>query len=447
MIKKRNYLHTMASRKLKYIAALCITFICINSASAQADVNAGEELFKANCTSCHAIDKKVIGPKLEGVTKKYTEEWLIKWIKNNEALRKSGDAQANAIYNEYNGAAMNLFANFSDDDVKNILAYIVAYVPPAPKEVAGGQPEQGFYSSYNFYLLFVLAIILAIVFAILLRIFAELKKLNKQKEAELAGITFEEATQNWWNRNKHKFIIVNPTISVLAYGTGFLALVFMPWFFWFGVNKVGVQQGYQPTQPINYSHALHAGELEIDCKYCHSTVEISKSASIPSLNTCMNCHKGVQLTDKYNGEISPEIKKIYAALDYDPTRDPGKEYGPNRKAIKWVRIHNLPDHAYFNHSQHVKVAGLQCQECHGPIQDMEVVEQYSSLQMGWCIDCHRTKGIDVENNNYYEKLHASVKSKMHGADSANVHNEYFKDGKLVITPSMNGGIECAKCHY
>ena len=144
----------MASRKLKYIAALCITFICINSASAQADVNAGEELFKANCTSCHAIDKKVIGPKLEGVTKKYTEEWLIKWIKNNEALRKSGDAQANAIYNEYNGAAMNLFANFSDDDVKNILAYIVAYVPPAPKEVAGGQPEQGFYSSYNFYLLF-----------------------------------------------------------------------------------------------------------------------------------------------------------------------------------------------------------------------------------------------------------------------------------------------------
>jgi len=161
----------------------------------------------------------------------------------------------------------------------------------------------------------------------------------------------------------------------------------------------------------------------------------------------MNCHKGVQLTEKYNGEISPEIKKIYAALDYDPSRDPGKEYGPNRKSIQWIRIHNLPDHAYFNHAQHVKVAGLECQECHGPIQNMEVVEQYSTLQMGWCIDCHRTKGIDVENNNYYEKLHASVKSKMNSSDSVKTKDTYFKNGKLVITPSMNGGIECSKCHY
>ena len=211
----------------------------------------------------------------------------------------------------------------------------------------------------------------------------------------------------------------------------------------FGVTEVAVQQGYAPTQPIKYSHKLHAGDLQIDCKYCHSTAEKSKQASVPSVNTCMNCHQVVQLRDRYDGEISPEIKKIYAAMDYNAD---DKTYGPNPKPIRWIRIHNLPDHAFFNHSMHVKGAGVTCQTCHGPIQTMEVVEQYATLQMGWCINCHRERKIDVENNPYYEKLHAKIKAEKDNKSSS--YAKYFtKDGKVNISPAENGALECSKCHY
>jgi hypothetical protein len=215
--------------------------------------------------------------------------------------------------------------------------------------------------------------------------------------------------------------------------------------FQFSITEVGVQKGYAPKQPIAFSHQLHAGQLKVDCKYCHSTVEESKQASIPALNTCMNCHKGVQLTDKYNGEISPEIKKIYAALDYNPEAKPGEEYGNNPKPIKWVRIHNLPDHAYFNHAQHVKVGKQNCQTCHGAIEKMEVVQQHSSLQMGWCIDCHRSAQVDVANNNYYKALHEKAAKDI--ASNKSKSKYFAADGKVKLTPAMNGGLECSKCHY
>lgn len=440
MIKMKRILNV---RNLLPLTLLAITFVLATPTYAQEDAAKGEELFSANCASCHELDKIAIGPALRNIRQKYEDEWLVKWIQNNVALRKSGDERAIAIYEEYNGAAMNVFGNLSEVDIKNILAYTdLEKVEPGPKEPteAGADP---FFNNYTKYLLIIVAVVLLLVFFILLKIFRELKKLRRDAE----GATYEQAAESWWQKNKEKFIIVNPTITVLAVGTIFAALIFLPWFFWFGVNKVGVQQGYAPEQPINFSHKLHAGELEINCQYCHSTASYSKSASIPSLNTCMNCHKGVQGIAADNGEPSSEIAKIYAALDYDPEGKPGERFGPNKKPVKWVRIHNLPDLAYFNHSQHVDVAGLQCQECHGPIQDMEKVYQYSNLQMGWCIDCHRTKGIDVENNSYYEKLHASIKEKFNSKDSAKYAQQYFKDGKLVITPAMNGGLECAKCHY
>jgi Cytochrome c7 and related cytochrome c len=216
--------------------------------------------------------------------------------------------------------------------------------------------------------------------------------------------------------------------------------------YWFGMTEIGVQKGYAPVQPIAYSHKLHAGDLKIDCKYCHSTAEYSKQASIPSLNTCMNCHKGVQKASTAEGdEISVEIKKIYAALDYNPEKNGAEAFGPNPRPIRWTRIHNLPDHAYFNHSQHVKVGKLACQTCHGPVEKMEVVQQWSTLQMGWCINCHLNTGMDVEANNYYKALHqkASADIKANGDKS-----KYFRaDGKVKVTPSMNGGLECSKCHY
>jgi hypothetical protein len=176
--------------------------------------------------------------------------------------------------------------------------------------------------------------------------------------------------------------------------------------------NIGVQQGYAPTQPIPFSHKLHAGEYQIECQYCHVGVNKGKTAVIPSANICMNCHNEIK-------RESPHIQKIYAALEND-------------KPIEWVRVHNLPDFAYFNHSQHVNVGGLACESCHGEIKEMEVVQQKSTLTMGWCIDCHRQTVVQAEGNAYYDKLMA-------------VHT---KNGKYKPMKVENiGGLECAKCHY
>jgi hypothetical protein len=177
------------------------------------------------------------------------------------------------------------------------------------------------------------------------------------------------------------------------------------------IFSIGVQQGYAPDQPIKFSHKLHAGYYEIDCKYCHTTVEKSKSANIPSANICMNCHNAIKTT-------SPEIQKLYTYIEND-------------EPIQWVRVHNLPDLAYFNHAQHVKVAGLECQQCHGEIQEMEVVQQHSLLTMGWCIDCHRKTELNTQNNEYYDRL-------------VEMHKDSSKDPLRV---EDIGGLECSKCHY
>ena len=158
--------------------------------------------------------------------------------------------------------------------------------------------------------------------------------------------------------------------------------------------QFGVQQGYQPTQPIAFSHEIHAGQYEIECQYCHTGVMISKSANIPSANICMNCHTAIKTESK-------EIAKIYKAIDYDPETG---EYGDNVKPIEWVRVHNLPDLAYFNHSQHVNVGEIECQTCHGPIEEMAVVKQWSTLTMGWCINCHRETKVNAKGNAYYDQL-------------------------------------------
>lgn len=280
-----------------------------------------------------------------------------------------------------------------------------------------------FYSESTFIALIILSVVLIAIAALLYGIKRHLNTLNQEKFPDEAEPTLYESkikpvVSNW-----------NPTIATLGIG-GFVMLILAGFGYMFGMNEVGVQQGYAPTQPINFSHKIHAGQYEIDCKYCHSTVEKSKSASIPSLNTCMNCHKYVKASDKYNGNTSPEIQKIYNAIGFDGDN---MEYieGYEQKPIEWVRIHNLPDLAYFNHSQHVVVGKLECQQCHGPIQEMDKVYQFSSLQMGWCIDCHRERGIDAENNEYYEE----------------VHKKMVLEGKDYITVAENGGLECSKCHY
>ena len=141
----------------------------------------------------------------------------------------------------------------------------------------------------------------------------------------------------------------------------------------------------------------------------------------------MNCHSQIKNVGGEDG-VSEEIAKIYAAIDYDPET---QTYGTNTKPIEWIRVHNLPDLAYFNHSQHVKVAELECETCHGPIQEMEVVYQYSNLTMGWCINCHRETDVNTKGNEYYDKL-------------VKLHSEQSKEPMKV---EDIGGLECAKCHY
>ena len=280
-----------------------------------------------------------------------------------------------------------------------------------------------FYSESTFFALIILSIVLIAISVLLYGIKRHLTVLNNEKNKQVAEPSLYE--------RKFRPIIEawNPTVATLVIA-GAVMLFLGAFGYKFGMEEVGVQQGYAPTQPINFSHKIHAGQYEMDCKYCHSTVEKSKSASIPSLNTCMNCHKYVKAAEKYNGKTSPEIQKIYNAIGYDGDN---MEYieGYEQKPIEWVRIHNLPDLSYFNHSQHVVVGKVECQTCHGPIEEMEKVYQFSTLQMGWCIDCHRERGIDSENNDYYEEAHKNM----------------LTEGKDYITVAENGGLECSKCHY
>ena len=199
---------------------------------------------------------------------------------------------------------------------------------------------------------------------------------------------------------------------------------------------MGVDQGYQPIQPIAFSHKIHAGENKIDCQYCHSSAKHSKHSGIPSVNVCMNCHKGIAEVasetkmDGYSTEqLNAEIQKVYDAAGWDPEKF---EYTGEEKPVKWIRIHNLPDFVYFNHSQHVTVGGLECKECHGPVETMHELYQYSPLTMGWCIDCHRETNVDLKGNEYYEKVHQQLAEK------------YEVD---QVTAAQLGGLECGKCHY
>jgi len=401
------------------------------AAAPAGDAAAGGALFKQKCTSCHALNRQVVGPALKGIHEKHDEAWLVKWIKNSQALVASGDPEAVKIFNEYNKTVMTPFPELSDDDIKNILAYVQVEGDKPEGPAAGAAGAEGAtaaggdeVSSFMLGGLIVLVIIALLVILVLNRVIKTLDRLILQKqgllvEEELSAEGESTAVRVRRLAKNKKFVFFFILLLVAFFGS----------WGWKAMWNTGVHQGYQPEQPIKYSHQLHAGTLKIDCQYCHFSAYKSKNAAIPSLNVCMNCHNYVTASDKYNGEISPEIAKIYKALDYDPQT---KEYGDNPKPIQWVRIHNLPDLVYFNHSQHVTVAGLECQKCHGPIQTMPEVYQYSPLTMKWCINCHRTNDVNYKGNAYYDKVIA-------------VHDQLKKGEK--VTPAVFGGLECGKCHY
>ena len=403
--------------KISTISFLLILFVSVFSFSATAQsVEEGEKLYKANCTSCHQLDKKVIGPALRGINDKYSEEWLIKWIKNSTELIASGDADAIAIYEEYNKSAMTIFSYFSDEDVKSILQYIEqAPVKAAIVATAGADAVESAVdpNTKHYITLSICTILLIIVIGLW-----KVKNLLKTAANEEKEDIFQASASLLTAYLARKGLVVLTVLILVVFGANAA---------WNILTGVGVTTGYKPEQPIAFSHKLHAGINGVDCNYCHHTARHSKHSGIPSANVCMNCH--TYINEGPSGK--EEIQKIYDAVGFDPEKGRYIE-GYEEQPIKWVRIHNLPDLVYFNHSQHVVAGGLACQECHGPVEDMEVLEQHSSLTMGWCINCHRETEVKAADNDYYLEMHAKFKENHPG--------EAF-DVEAI------GGLECGKCHY
>ncbi len=393
----------------------------------------GKALFQANCAQCHNPIKDATGPALKGaVTRTPGKEWLYKWVKNSQSLVASGDKYAVDIYNKWAKVPMTGFPSLTNEEIDAIFKYVEDYAPPAAAKTATAENSNESSSTGGKSWLYVVITLVLLLAAFVLS--QVNRALSKQANDKL-GLPTKKAVPFY--RNKVNIAIV----AVLA-------------LFWFGYYlsnggiNMGRQQNYMPEQPIFYSHKVHAGINQINCQYCHVGAEKSRHALIPSANTCMNCHK--QISEYTGAETHPlvtmegvkvdgtaEIQKLYKYAGWDPVK---KQYNRNDKGeilakpIEWVKIHNLPDHVYFNHSLHVVSGKVQCQQCHGSIEEMDEVYQYSELSMGWCINCHRETKVQFTDNNYYkvfEKYHQEI-----------------KDGKREdVKVSDIGGLECQKCHY
>ncbi|WP_341658852.1 c-type cytochrome [Blattabacterium cuenoti] len=410
------------------------------------DVENGMELFKKNCTACHSIDlrKKMIGPALHGVTEKRNRKWLHQWIKNNKSLRESGDKDALEIYKEYGNIEMNSFPQLSEKQIDDILFFIKNPNSIKKKdnhEINHNNEDHENNEEENQFLvkliIFCFGILSLILLWILYRIQILIRLIN---EGETKVSTFRK--KNFIINVLYKTILGNDKKKWYLFScfTGFFLLfgIYETWNF---LMKIDVNKGYKPEQPIYFSHKIHSGINKIDCQYCHSSAKYGKVSGIPSVNVCMNCHITIH---EYNGdylekgksrdEYNKEIQKIYKAIGWDPeTRKYSKKIHP----IQWVRIHNMPDFVYFDHSQHIltgkksikklKKVNLVCNACHGEVQKMDTVEMSNDFTMEWCISCHKNVGIDKKNKYYKEYFPSKTNKK--------------------ITVDMIGGTECAKCHY
>lgn len=417
------------NRVLALSAFIFLSF-SINKVTAQD----GKALFQANCAACHKIDKPFTGPALQGwSTRVPSKEWVYKWIANPGAMVAT-DAYAKEMAKPFLPTVMTGFAQMPKADIDAILKYVDEWKPEAP--VGQGGPVEP--SKPNPWLYLVLTLVLAVVAYVLWKVNHNLRNVSDEKNNIRRSAPFP-----LYRRKSFIAAVVLLIAGIFGY------------FLFDGAVGLGRQQNYMPEQPIFYSHKVHAGVNQVSCLYCHGGAQDSKQAGIPSVNVCMNCHKSIK---EYTGtdplvkadgtkvDGTAEIQKLYAYAGWNPDT---KSYNPDNngdgvpdgaKPIEWVKIHNLPDHVYFNHSQHVKVGQQACQTCHGNIQEMPEVKQFADLSMGWCINCHRTtkvnffNGADSSGNKFYsiyEKFHQDMKS-----------------GKMdSVTVEHIGGTECQKCHY
>jgi len=401
-------------------SVLFIALVSFTNTSIAAD---GEALFKANCANCHKPLEDYIGPALQGARKRAPNpEWSVKWVNNVNSMLET-DTYAKGLLAKY-GSRMTQF-NLKSDEIVAILDYADAYTAPAPTAPGAGAAAP---AEDNSLLFGILTLILAVIAMVLLQVNSSLRKLSDEKD----GILRSEPVPFYRN----KTYLMMGILVLFCFG-GYMTIN--------AAMGLGRMKNYQPEQPIYYSHKVHAGTNQISCLYCHGGAQDSKHANVPAVNTCMNCHMAIK---EYKGDPivkedgtqvngTAEIQKLYAYAGWNPDK---KVYDKPGKPIEWVKIHNLPDHVYFNHSQHVKVGKQNCQTCHGNIQEMPEVYQFSDLSMGWCINCHRESKVDFydkvtgQGNKFYsiyEKFHNDIKA-----------------GKMdSVTVEKIGGTECQKCHY
>jgi cytochrome c551/c552 len=389
----------------------------------------GKALFQSDCASCHNPIKQVTGPALKGITSRVPDQKLLHaWIRNNSAVLASGNKYFNDLYNQFSKTPMNTFPQLTDAEIDAILKYIETYPEPGPGAGKGpvdmGKPAD---DSNNSLLYGILTMILAVIMLVLLNVNSNLKKLSDDK----SGVPSSEPIPFYRNKVYITFLVL-----VLFVVGGYYVVQ--------AAIGLGRQQNYQPEQPIYFSHKVHPGNNQISCLYCHGGAWDSKMAGVPSLNVCMNCHAAI---NEYKGEplyrengkqvdANAEIQKLYSYTGYDPSS--GKYTAPG-KQIEWIKIHNLPDHVYFNHSQHIRAGKVQCQTCHGSITQMNEVKQFSELSMGWCINCHRTTKVNFPDSAGNGNKFYSIYEKF---------NHNLVTGKMdSVTVENIGGTECQKCHY
>ena len=406
-----------------YLSFFLVALITLSNKLSAQD---GKALFQSNCASCHSVFKQVTGPALRGVTGRVPDNKLLHaWIHNNATVLASGNKYFTDLFNQFSKTPMNTFPNLSDAEIDAILKYIETTPPPSTTPTDGGGP--GGKEPDNSFLYGILTIILAVIMLTMLQVNSNLKKLSDDKE----GVPSQEPIPFYRNKAYITFVI----LILFVIGGYYLVQ---------GAIGLGRNKDYQPEQPIFYSHKVHAGTNQISCLYCHGNALQSKHATVPALNVCMNCHAAInEYTGKEklyreNGEEvngTAEIQKLYSYTGYDPKA--GKYTEPG-KPVEWTKIHNLPDHVFFSHAQHTNAGKVQCQTCHGPIQEMNEVKQFADLSMGWCINCHRTTKVNFPDSlgndgnkfySIYEKFHKDIKA----GDS--------------ITVEKIGGTECQKCHY
>jgi mono/diheme cytochrome c family protein len=416
------------------------------------NAQSGEELFNQRCAQCHQFHVDGTGPKLYEARKRWEKdgegELIIEWVQNNAKLRASGKSKrANKIFAEWKGSVMNTFADLSSEQVVSILDYVDSQEPGAggagnanvaQNDVSASNEESG-----TGWIWYIMAVIFVTIILSVGGVRRQLKLMTSENPDDEKS-TYTEEFKAWAWKNR-KYVGIGSIVVILSVLVSLYNVL----------GNINVMEGYQPSQPIAFPHSVHAGINGIDCKYCHNSVTKSKSAGIPSVNVCMNCHKHISGQGK---PFEDEIKKIYAASGWNPE---SKSYKDSVKPIVWNKVHVLPDHVYFNHSQHVVAGNIDCKQCHGdmanlqatakvhPVSELNEIEgniklSKPTLTMGWCIECHGKKEIALGDgsNAYYQEIHERLKKEA----GQRTYKRFLNDNKGVSVAEL-GGWECAKCHY